>query len=226
MRLSLKQKQVLGVTLMVALIVIALSLVHLTNTAGVLLAESRDRFDLYGSSVYTQAASAITNPDTAYGDVRSSRYVQSVLQSALYSQDIIDAFIVDPTGVVIASSDAEQVGKTLARRPQLNDLITLDGVARLRAIYASENNIEWTQPMALREAVWRDPDWHDDGADSEGFESVAVPGSRRRDRRDAHRDRDVDAVGAGRASADARDPEQSVAPGTRRPGRHAGTARR
>ena len=151
MRLSLKQKQVLGVTLMVALIVIALSLVHLTNTAGVLLAESRDRFDLYGSSVYTQAASAITNPDTAYGDVRSSRYVQSVLQSALYSQDIIDAFIVDPTGVVIASSDAEQVGKTLARRPQLNDLITLDGVARLRAIYASENNIEWTQPMALGE---------------------------------------------------------------------------
>jgi signal transduction histidine kinase len=151
MRLSLKQKQVLGVTLMVALIVIALSMVHLTNTAGVLLAESRDRFDLFGSSVYTQAASAITSPDTAYGDVRSSRYVQSVLQSALYSQDIIDAFIVDPTGVVIASSDAEQVGKTLARRPQLNDLITLDGVARLRAIYASENNIEWTQPMALGE---------------------------------------------------------------------------
>jgi signal transduction histidine kinase len=151
MRLSLKQKQVLGVTLMVALIVIALSLVHLTNTAGVLLAESRDRFDLFGSSVYTQAASAITSPDSAYADVRSSRYVQSVLQSALYSQDIIDAFIVDPTGVVIASSDAEQVGKTLARRPQLNDLITLDGVARLRAIYASENNIEWTQPMALGE---------------------------------------------------------------------------
>lgn len=149
MRLSLKQKQVLGVTLMVALIVLALSLVHLINTAGVLLAESRDRFDLFGSSVYTQAASAITSPDTAYTDVRGSRYVQSVLQSALYSQDIIDAFIVDPAGVVIASSDPDQVGHTLARRPQLNDLIALDGVARLRAIYASENNIEWTQPMAL-----------------------------------------------------------------------------
>jgi len=149
MRLSLKQKQVLGVTLMVVLIVTALSLLHLITTAGVLLAESRDRFELFGSSVYTQAASAITSPDTAYGDVRSSPYVQSVLQSALYSQDIIDAFIVDPTGVVIASSDPEQVGKTLGHRPQLNDLMTLDGVARLRAIYATESNIEWTQPMAL-----------------------------------------------------------------------------
>ena len=149
MRLSLKQKQVLGVTLMVALIVIALSLLHLVNTAGVLLGESRDRFELFGSSVYTQTASAITTPERAYADVRTSRYVQSVLQSALYSPDIIDAFIVDPQGVVIASSNPDQVGKTLARRPQLSELIALNGVARLRAIYASENNIEWTQPMAL-----------------------------------------------------------------------------
>ena len=68
MRLSLKQKQVLGVTFMVALIVIALSLLHLINTAGVLLAESRDRFELFGSAVYSQAASAIVvarRPPTA-----------------------------------------------------------------------------------------------------------------------------------------------------------------
>ncbi len=149
MRLSIKQKQVIGVTLIVALIVIALSLLQLINTAGVLLAESRDRFELFGSAVYTQAASAITSPQTAYNDVRTSRYVQSALQSALYSQDTVDAFIVDPSGVVIASSDPEQVGKTLARRPQLNDLIAMSGLAQLRAIYSSEANIEWTQPMAL-----------------------------------------------------------------------------
>jgi signal transduction histidine kinase len=149
MRLSLKQKQVLGVTLMVALIVIALSLLHLINTAGVLLAESRGRFELFASSVYSQAAAAIVTPETAYQDVRSSKYVQSALQSALYSQDTVDASIVDPTGVVIASSDPGQVGTTVPRRPQLNDLIALDGVSRLRAIYASNNNIEWTQPMAL-----------------------------------------------------------------------------
>jgi signal transduction histidine kinase len=149
MRLSIKQKQVLGVTLMVALIVIALSLLQLINTAGVLLAESRDRFELFGSAVYTQAAAAITSPETAYNDVRTSRFVQSALQSALYSQDTVDALIVDPTGVVIASSDPDQIGKTLPRRPQLNDLIALNGLDQLRAIYSSDANIEWTQPMAL-----------------------------------------------------------------------------
>jgi signal transduction histidine kinase len=149
MRLSLKQKQVLGVTFMVALIVIALSLLQLINTAGVLLAESRDRFELFGSAVYTQAASAIASPETAYNDVRTSKFVQSALQSALYSQDTVDAFIVDPSGVVIASSDPDQVGKTLAQRPQLNDLIAMGGIAQLRAIFTSDANIEWTQPMAL-----------------------------------------------------------------------------
>ena len=149
MRLSLKHKQVTGVTLMVALIVIALSLVHLSTTAGVLLAESRDRFELFASAVYSQAAAAITTQETAYNDIRTSKFVQSALQSALYSQDTLDAFIVDPTGVVIASSDPEQIGKTVPRRPQLNDLIAENGFARLRAIYASENNLEWTQPMAL-----------------------------------------------------------------------------
>src|SRR5689334_20582364 len=149
MRLSIKQKQVLGVTLMVALIVIALSLLQLINTAGVLLAESRDRFELFGSSVYSQAAAALTTPETAYQDVRSSRFVQSALQSALYSPDVVDAFIVDPTGTVIASSDPAQVGTTVARRPQLNDVIAMNGLDRLRAIYAPASYLEWTQPMAL-----------------------------------------------------------------------------
>lgn len=149
MRFSLKQQQVFGVTVMVALIVSALSLLHLVNTAGVLLAESRDRFELFGSAVYSQTAAAIATPETAYQDVRTSRFVQSALESALYSQDTLDASIVDPAGIVVASSDPAQIGRAVARRPQLNDLMAMSGLARLRAIYAANNNIEWTQPMAL-----------------------------------------------------------------------------
>ncbi len=149
MRLSLKQKQVLGVTFMVALIVIALNLVHLINTAGVLLAESRDRFELFGSAVYSQAASAIVSPETAYSDLRASPYVKSALQAALYSPDVVDAFIVDPTGSVIVSTDPPLPGSTQARRPQLNDVIAMNGLNRLRTIYAPAAYLEWTQPMAL-----------------------------------------------------------------------------
>ena len=149
MRFSLKQKQVLGVTFMVAVIVIALSLLHLIETARVLLVSSKDRFELFGSAVYSQAASAITTPDTAYSDVRTSPYVQSALLAALYSADVVDAFIVDPTGTVIASTDATQLGKTVDRRPQLNDVIVMNPLDQMRAIYAPAPYLEWTQPMAL-----------------------------------------------------------------------------
>ena len=82
MQLSLKQKQVIGVTFMVALIVIALSLLQLINTAGVLLAESRERFELFASAVYTQAASAIGCSWTSTPSPGSHRPNTAYLSSA------------------------------------------------------------------------------------------------------------------------------------------------
>jgi signal transduction histidine kinase len=149
MRLSIKQKQVLGVTAMVAIIVVALSLLHLRNLARVLLLESRDRVELMANAVYNQAREVVTDPETAYDAVRTSRSVQSALEAAIYSQDVIDAVIVDPTGTVIASSDPVQVGKVLSPRTPLNNLIASGGLAQLQAVYNTEQSVEWNQPIAL-----------------------------------------------------------------------------
>jgi signal transduction histidine kinase len=149
MRLSLKTKQVLGVTAMVALIVIALSLLHLVNLSRVLLQESRARVELIANSIYHQARDVVTDPNTAYQALRSSRSLQSALEASIYSEDVIDAVIVDPTATVIASSDPLQIGKTLAARVPLNNVIALGGLAQLRAVYATEQSLEWSQPIAL-----------------------------------------------------------------------------
>jgi signal transduction histidine kinase len=149
MRLSLKQKQVLGVTAMVALIVIALSLLHLMTLARVLLLESRDRLELLANEVYVQAREVVTDPATAYDALGGSRSVQSALEAAIYSQDVIDAVIVDPTGTVIASSDPVQVGTVLSPRTPLNNLIASSRLAQLQAVYNTEQSLEWNQPIAL-----------------------------------------------------------------------------
>jgi signal transduction histidine kinase len=149
MRLSLKQKQVIGVTIMVALIVIALSLLHLINLSRVLLGESRARVELIANTIYHQARDVVSDPDSAYQALRTSRSVQSALEAAIYSQDVIDAVIVDPTGTVIASSDPQQMGKTLAPRVPLNNIIALSGFSQLRAVYSTEQSLEWSQPIAL-----------------------------------------------------------------------------
>ena len=149
MRLSLKQKQVLGVTAMVAVIVVALSLLHLRNLARVMLLESRARVELLANTVYHQARDVVTDPAAAYQELRTSRGVQSALEAAIYSRDVTDAVIVDPTGVVIASSDPEQVGKTLTPRPPLNNLIMENGFEQLQAVYNTEGSLEFSQPIAL-----------------------------------------------------------------------------
>jgi signal transduction histidine kinase len=149
MRLSIKQKQVLGVTAMVALVVTALSLLHLVTLARVLLNESRARAELLSNGVYHQARDVVTSRETAAAEVRSSRNVQSALEATIYSQDVVDAVIVDAANTVLASSDPAQVGQAVQARVPLNNILAASGLAQLRAIYATEQTLEWSQPIAL-----------------------------------------------------------------------------
>jgi signal transduction histidine kinase len=148
-RLSLKQQQVLGVTAMVAAIVIALSVLHLMNAARILLGESRARVELLANAVYLQARDVVTDRDHGYDELRTSRSVQSALEAVLLSPDVTDAVIVDPNGTVIASSDPVQVGKTMTPRTPLNMIIAENGLGQLRAVYRTQQSLEWNQPIAL-----------------------------------------------------------------------------
>ena len=149
MRLSIKQKQVLGVTAMVAVVVTALSLLHLVNLARVLLEESRARAELLSNGVYLQARDVVTSRDAAAGELRSSRNVHSALEATIYSQDVVDAVIVDAANTVLASSDPAQVGQSVPSRVLLDNILAASGLAQLRAVYATEQTLEWRQPMAL-----------------------------------------------------------------------------
>ena len=149
MRLSIKQKQVLGVTAMVAIIVTALSLLHLVNLARVLLDESRARAELLANGMYHQARDVVTSRETASDELRTSRSVQSAVEAAIYSQDVVDAVIVDAASTVLASSDPAQVGKTIAARVPLNQILAASGLGQLRAVYGTQQTLEWSQSIAL-----------------------------------------------------------------------------
>lgn len=149
MHLSIKQKQVLGVSAMVALVVTALSLLHLVTLARVLLDESRARAELMANAVYLQAANVVTSREAAADELRASRSVQSALEAAMYSPDVVDAVLVDASNTVLASSDPAQVGRTVPARVPLNNILAAGGLAQVRSIYATQQTLEWSQPIAL-----------------------------------------------------------------------------
>lgn len=156
MHFSIKQKQVLGVTTMVAAIVMALGLLHLMSLARVLLEESRARAELLANAVYHQAREVVSSQEHAYEEIRSSRHVQAALEAAIYSEDVTDAAIVDPTGTIVAASDRGRIGRTEERRTPLSKVLASRGLAQLRAVYATGQTLEWAQPIELGDRPFGD----------------------------------------------------------------------
>lgn len=158
--LSIKQKQVLGVTSIVALVAVALSVVHLIVLARVLLEESRARGEMLATAVFHRAREVVTDPgsvtdrETAYQALRNDPGVRSVLESAIYSQTITYAAIVDPSGTVIAHSDPARIGERLPESGDLEELLAESGWRQLRAVYATGRTLSWRQPMLLNDEAF------------------------------------------------------------------------
>lgn len=147
--LSIKQKQVLGVTSMVAVMVVALSVLHLVRVARLLLEESRARAETAANTIYHHARDVVTSRETAYEEWRNSRSVRSALESSLYAPDVMFAAIVDRHGTIVAADDPTTEGLPLAPGPDLARLLAANGLSQLLAVYESSGAFEWRQPMAL-----------------------------------------------------------------------------
>jgi len=149
MPLSIKQKQVLGVTSIVVLVVIGLSLLQIGTLVRVLLEQGTARAELVATGIFHQTRDVLTSRETAYQDIRSSPTVLASLESAMYSPEVLYAAIVDRTRTVIASNDPSQVGRTLPRGEDLPRLVAASGYEQVRALYTEGRTLEWRQPLSL-----------------------------------------------------------------------------
>src|SRR5262245_45812724 len=105
MRLGIKGKQVLGVTSIVGTIVILLSVLYLAGLARVSLDESRARAELVADAIFHRAREVVGSggdPADGYRALRADPGLRSILESSLYSKDVIFAAIADVNGVAVA----------------------------------------------------------------------------------------------------------------------------
>ncbi len=151
MHLSIKQKQVLGVTSIVAVLAIALSIVHLVVLARVLLGESRARGEMLATSVFHRAQEVVTDRETAYQAIRTDPGVRSTLESAIYSQEVTYAAVVDTAGTIVAHSDPSRIGERLVESGDLEQLLAESALNQLREVYLTGRTVAWRQPMLLND---------------------------------------------------------------------------
>jgi signal transduction histidine kinase len=147
--LSIKQKQVLGVTSIVVLVVVSLSVLQLVTLTRTLVQQSRERGEFIAMTIAHNAQDVVISEETAYQDLRRAAAVRGALEAALYSGDVVYAAIVDRAGTVVAHSDPSRVGESLPPGDDLAALTTATGLTQLRAVYQTEKMLEWRQPMLL-----------------------------------------------------------------------------
>jgi len=159
MRLSIKTKQVAGVTVIVGLAVILLSCWYVASLAYVLLSESRDRAEGLAKTVYQRAFTVVTeatDPIQARVDpvqrLQSDAGLQTILESgAAYFKNVLYTAVVNPTGRIIAHSDITRTDQTIETADNLDTLLEEQGaVAQLRAIYTrGGKTLEFSYPLSL-----------------------------------------------------------------------------
>jgi signal transduction histidine kinase len=153
MRLSIKAKQVAGVTTIVGLAVAVLSGVYLSSLTRVRLEESQVRGDLLAGAIYQRAHAVIAESTEGQDPVEALRTdsgLRSILEASAYSKHVTYAAIVDTAGMAIAHSDADLVGHTVPSYETLSSLLAEGPIAKIRAIYTpGGRTFEIRQPLLL-----------------------------------------------------------------------------
>jgi signal transduction histidine kinase len=150
MRLGIKGKQVVGVTSIVVTVVVVLSVLHLSRLARVSLDESNARAELLANAIYHRAQQVVVGGADPLAALRADPGLRSILESSLYSKNVMYAALVDANGVAVAHADRSLEGQPLPPVGDLGKLLDRSSLSQLAAIYSSQGeNLEFRGPLLL-----------------------------------------------------------------------------
>jgi signal transduction histidine kinase len=150
MRLSIKAKQVAGVTSIVGLAVVVSSGLNVSSVARIRLEESKARGELLANAIYQRAREVVAVAHDPGAALRADAGLRSILESSAYSRNVTYAAIVDVSGRAIVHSDKTLIGSSLPPAGDLNALLDRGPVSQLRAIYADGGrSLDVRQPLLM-----------------------------------------------------------------------------
>lgn len=161
---SVRARQIAGVTSLVGLIVLVLTLLQLNAVARISLDETGSRAEMLANSIYQSAFGAMTvgsaaanaAAGTSPGEaLRADVGIRSILESAIaYSANVTYAAIVDDTGTAVVHSSPELEGTAMPWQEPFAALVAQSPIARTRTIYSDASNYEIQQPLLVGDRPW------------------------------------------------------------------------
>jgi signal transduction histidine kinase len=149
-RFTIRVKQIVGVTLIVGLAVVALSVLYAARLTDVVLHESYSRGQLMAKTILHHAGVIVTGDDDPWAQLRSDIGLRSIIESSAYSDNITTATMVDTNGIILIANLRSMVGQL---SPPQDDLGVLDAASpydKLKEIYTGDG-----RTLEVRETLKR-----------------------------------------------------------------------
>jgi len=144
---SIKSRQVAGVTSLVVFIVAALSAFHLASLARVALQDSAARGEMLREAIFQRAREVVPTAANPYAALEQDGGIRSLLESAsAYSRDVTYAAIVNKDGVAVAHNFKTEEGKQLPDQEDLTEVVKRNALSLLLAV-DSDRTFEVRQPL-------------------------------------------------------------------------------
>lgn len=135
MRISVRTKQIAGVTAIVFAVVALLGTYYVQSLAGVLIAETQTRAQVLASSVYQHIARLTLAGGDLTDAIRTDAGLRTALEASAYTPHAQYAAVVDSDGVVLAHNDPTRAGLRLPPAEDLTTLVDAGPWQQMRALY-------------------------------------------------------------------------------------------
>ncbi len=153
MHLGIKAKQIGGVTLIVGLAVVALSVLHVTSVARVLLERTRTLGDVLADTIYIRAVDVVAGQADPWAAIAADGGLRAILRSGAVTPAVVYAAICNVDDVAVAAWDPGLEGKRLPPADDLKDLIDADSLRQMAGLYwPGGSTFEVRKPLLLGDA--------------------------------------------------------------------------
>ena len=150
--MSIKAKQVAGVTTLVVVVVASLSAYHLVTLARLSLQDTASRGQMLAQAIFQRAKEVVGQGGAdPYEALRADGGIRSMIESSTaYSPNVTYAAIVNKDGIAVAHNFASLEGEPMARQEDFAPLATARPLEQLQAVY-SDRTFEIRQTMLADE---------------------------------------------------------------------------
>ena len=147
--MSIKAKQVAGVTTLVVVVVAILSAYHLSTMSAFLLEETASRAELMSSALFQRTLQVVReHPNDAYAALQADGGIRAILDASIGPADYVNyAAIADPSGIAVAHAFPTREGAPIEEQPDFEKLVTAGPFERLRAVFYADQGYEVRQPL-------------------------------------------------------------------------------